>query len=372
VNINLSKNLVLICALLLSACDGRQGTTAGTTQALDKLDSQTSRQVLAQMEQVRRQYAEQSLLTIDDFGHKLHLFLQDPGEERLDELRNSWLLAHNAFTRASFFSFNDQSEIKNLIDAWPIQRGFIDSTSSHPQSGIINDLTLDINAETLRHQHGVTDSLEVSLGFHSLEFLIFDRKFSDYNAAITQNQENAPQDNPVETSKIQGNTEEIVGRRRQMLKIVFNILEQDLRQGFISAEGSNASLIADTNDGEHAKVDSIRLILKRLLLPAQSLFAEVNYIGGKRSGHSGFSQSSWENLRNQHSVLVELSGAGSMLAPILTLLDEKSASDYQITLTQAQDILLLEEPDAEQFARMPLLFAALGHQLEDMQTVMRY
>ena len=70
-------------------------------------------------------------------------------------------------------------ESRNKIAAWPIQPGYLDSYGSHTHSGVVNDITLLIEPHTIRSQHLITDSEEVTLGIYAIEYLLFGDK--DYN-----------------------------------------------------------------------------------------------------------------------------------------------------------------------------------------------
>ena len=81
---------------------------------------------------------------------------------------------------------NDHQEITNRlmginqwrkkIGAWPIQPGYLDSFGPHIHSGIVNDITLSIDSDTLRSQHLMTDSEEATLGLYAIEYLLFGDK----------------------------------------------------------------------------------------------------------------------------------------------------------------------------------------------------
>jgi hypothetical protein len=76
-------------------------------------------------------------------------------------------------------------ESRNKIAAWPIQPGYLDSFGPHIHSGIVNDITLLMEPHTLRKQHLMTDSEEVTLGLYAIEYLLFGDK--DYKNKLNTN-----------------------------------------------------------------------------------------------------------------------------------------------------------------------------------------
>ena len=61
-----------------------------------------------------------------------------------------WNQAHPLWLEAALLEIDTSYE---NIDAWPIAPGFLDSLDDYPETGIINDDSLDISSEVLRHQH---------------------------------------------------------------------------------------------------------------------------------------------------------------------------------------------------------------------------
>ena len=113
------------------------------------------------------------------------------------------------------------------INHWPILPGYVDYVGTYSNSGIVNDITVNIDIPTLREQHGAFDLAEASLGFHVLEFLIWgenlkrqaERPASDY-FVITE----------LNASEIEGGFELDQlsnNRRRQMLLLNTQALLSD-------------------------------------------------------------------------------------------------------------------------------------------------
>lgn len=112
--------------------------------------------------------------------------LHHPNPGTLEAAQTAWIDAYSAYVKVSFFStvprfekpqFREQNDtyarIEERIDSWPIEPGYIDYLPLYPLSGIVNDLTLQMNEEDISAQHGFSDMRFASLGFHPIEFLLF-------------------------------------------------------------------------------------------------------------------------------------------------------------------------------------------------------
>ena len=336
----------LLVTLLLAGCGQSTDKASIGNHVLDSIDQSLITKIVDRFEEVYSDHSNRTVILIEAFHISVDNFLEDPRSGRQQDMQMHWLKAHKGFLAASFFSFTNQNRNIFQIDAWPIQEGFLDSLPDYPQSGIINDLTLSINETSLRTQHGITDLEEVSLGFHALEFLIFSRAISDFSIG----------------------SDEIKVRRRQTLDIVTALLKQDIDTMFGDTEQPDSDLLTDLDEINRFLL--LRALLQRLQVKTQNLFSEVNHIDNQNAGHSRFSSSSWSNLNVQISVLSELTGEQTAMDRVFTLLDQKTAADYRLTLTGAKDILATDSPDEDKLARITLLFAALGPQLDDLRLIL--
>lgn len=107
-------------------------------------------------------------------------FANEPNEANRGAFQQAWLDAHNAFAEVLVLRSRTDVEARFNLDAWPITPGYLDSLPTWPNSGIISEPTLAIDAETLESQHGFTDVSEVAMGFHPLEYYAFERPLEDF------------------------------------------------------------------------------------------------------------------------------------------------------------------------------------------------
>lgn len=166
---------------------------------------------------------------------QLELFLAEPSEAGLAQLRQEWRNCHQQWQQHAVWVELAQGQARRLaalnrryfsIDARELQPGYLDAVQDYPFSGIVNDISIVLTADNLRQQHGLTDPSEVSLGFHALEFLLWgeqgQRPFTDFVPITTINAEqNAA---GLTTGDLPNN------RRRIVLRLINQVLADDLQR----------------------------------------------------------------------------------------------------------------------------------------------
>lgn len=150
--------------------------------------------------------SQQHLSTAHTKAMDLHVavknLLANPDEKSLNIAQQKWQLTMTAYQQLSPLLYLEHKHIeqkevgykttehrkksanslagiekwRKKIGAWPIQPGYLDSFGPHIHSGIVNDITLSIDSNTLRSQHLMTDSEEVTLGLYAIEYLLFGDK----------------------------------------------------------------------------------------------------------------------------------------------------------------------------------------------------
>ncbi len=169
---------------------------------------------------------------------EVNSFLDQPNNKSLLAVQKQWQLTFTHYQKAQPFLFIDDittsvnsGVIKNLpelrfsLAAWPIQPGYLDSYGPYIQSGIVNDISLTINANTLRKQNGQTDSEEVTLGLYAMEYLLWGDK-EKASADRFQRQKKVPL--ALEKAGLQKH-ELPNNRRRQLLKLQSQLFISDIK-----------------------------------------------------------------------------------------------------------------------------------------------
>ena len=252
------------------------------------------------------------------------LVLSDPDNSAQSLLQESWRQAHEDWLVASFLApEGSQPE----IDAWPIEPGFIDALPNYPQSGLVNDRSLEITATVLRRQHMITHESEVALGFHVLEYYAFARPVEDL-AIVEPNH-----------------------RRRELVTIVADLLQQDI----------DKYTTAPATDFQAEQ------LIELLQAKSRLLFREYNLLGE----HSQFSDNALANIRVQLNALVEILGAPVELNRYLIELDANKSETLNITLNDIVRLLSGKEVMSEEDnSRTLLLMSSLSHQFEDFSKLL--
>lgn len=265
-------------------------------------------------------------------------FLDVPDEIRLEQARTSWLAAHEAFSYAQFGLLIDPESSNDLlfqIDAWPIQPGYIDNLPEYPTSGIVFDETLEITPDNLLKQHGFSDDEEVVLGLHALELLLFTRDISDFIVTV----DNAS----------------IKTRRRTLLQLMNNQLRSDAE--LIVAQSERFTMELENNVLLH-------LMLKQTLDKIRVIYQESNLIAAQGNGHALSQDRSLGILVNELDALHHLMVSEVNFAASFRNQAPATYNNFLITLERAREMTQAPVSDQLAKAELPLVLAALTHQLE--------
>lgn len=255
-----SKLLIsLILVLSLAACGDNPAPQLATT--FDEGPDEEVEMLAPEMAIAIRELMEAYLKRIDIdladasnnfqlFSTEVETFLQDPSEERFNALRDSWLEVHGSYEATTLHRFfadevlNEQQaltlfDLQYQLDHWPILPGYIDYVGNYPESGIVNDMTVLLEAEVLREMHGEFDISEASTGFHVLEFMLWGentdvsglRPYTDYLPATSLTAQQ--QADGLQLFELSPN------RRREFLALNAALLEDDF-QALVNAWSANS------------------------------------------------------------------------------------------------------------------------------------
>lgn len=155
-------------------------------------------------------------------------FLANPNPATLEAAKRSWLLARDDYGPTEAFRFyggpidNEENGPEGLINAWPLDEGYIDYVEGNPTAGIINmpDEYPTIDADLLVSLNEEGGEANVSTGWHAIEFLLWGQ---DLNAV-------GPGARPVEDYTTNTNAD----RRGQYLAVASDLLLVHL-QGMVDA-----------------------------------------------------------------------------------------------------------------------------------------
>lgn len=287
---NLFCTLTILATSLLSGCDNKLSgntlsDTPSNTLSNTLSNSQTTLANTGQLQQAttnawhyQHTLAQQSLQAAQQLQQQINRLQQQPSEEQVTQVRQAWSTAHEQILQMSpLFAlggikpnlFKPLEDTYWMIDAWPIEPGYLDSVEGYPHSGIVNDIAIPVNAEAMQQQHGFSSPWEAVLGLHAMEYLLWgeqgNRPASDFSAST-----------PTEQQRSHGLSGADLPNQRRMalLQLQANLLVEELQRleyrlqhpasGLSSAyqslpAGSQASLWQQ----------SAELLLEQLLLAEQ-------------------------------------------------------------------------------------------------------
>ena len=127
-------------------------------------------------------------LSTKEMNNAIIKFIQAPDNNSLINAKNKWIEARIVYGITEAFRFyggpidgvNKYGEEgpEGLINAWPLNEAYIDYVQGNPESGIINNMSIEINAETIIAANMSEDDADVSTGWHAIEFLLWGQDFS--------------------------------------------------------------------------------------------------------------------------------------------------------------------------------------------------
>jgi putative iron-regulated protein len=122
-----------------------------------------------------------SLKSAQTMDAAIKAFVASPTDETLTAARTAWFGARSDYGTTEAFRFYGgpidvaRTGVEVLINAWPIDEGFVDYVEGNPESGIINDPVTypTIDAELLTSLNLQGGETNVSAGWHVIEFLLW-------------------------------------------------------------------------------------------------------------------------------------------------------------------------------------------------------
>ena len=145
-------------------------------------------------------------------------FLANPNPATLEGAKRAWLLARDDYGPTEAFRFyggpidNEEDGPEGLLNAWPMDEGYVDYVEGNPTAGIINmpDEYPTITADLLVSLNEEGGEANVSTGWHAIEFLLWGQ---DLNPV-------GPGARPVEDYTTNANAD----RRGQYLAVASDLL----------------------------------------------------------------------------------------------------------------------------------------------------
>ena len=290
----------MLSALLLAGCSDNaaepqivETAAEAAPSAFELLNPELSASAkeiaLEYMRQIDTDF-KQAGIEIEKFQSSIATLTDQTNIENLNLSKQAWLNAHSAYeltTLHRYYATQLMGEQDSLvlmqlqyqINHWPIVPGYIDYVDGYPDSGIVHDINVNLDADSLREQHGSFDVSEVTLGFHAIEFLLWGydadsvaRPATDFDAVLELTPKEIESGYTLE--QLSNN------RRRLFLSVVVDTLVKDflaLQSLWLAEEPSISQRIESISGTELIVIlaDSMSAMLTQELLQ-RSLYPMLN------------------------------------------------------------------------------------------------
>lgn len=177
---------------------------------------------------------QDALSTAEALDVAIDAFIADPSETTLTDAREAWLDAREPYLQTEVYRFyggpiDDEDGPEGLLNAWPLDENHIDYTADDADAGIVNDVSVTIDAATLEAQNEVGGEKNIATGYHAIEFLLWGQ----------DSDPDGPGDRPY-TDYVTGGTASNQERRAQYLATASDLLVANL-QDLVDAWAPDAS-----------------------------------------------------------------------------------------------------------------------------------
>jgi putative iron-regulated protein len=234
------------CILLLGACS-KSNSPASPPPPLSQ-DKQT--QILNNYANILEAGYEDSYNMAVDMQASINAFIANPTAQGLEDAKAAWLAAREPYMQTEAARFYggpiDGDDGDGLLNSWPLDEGYIDYLSGDPHSysgyaggpdystGIINmptrfpNITETILIQNNQPDGGTTnangDPVDVSVGYHAIEFLLWGQDDSPASDKIPGRR---PYTDYVTGA---GGTAQNQARRAEYLQVVTQLVVDNLKE----------------------------------------------------------------------------------------------------------------------------------------------
>ena len=166
--------LMAVPAVLAAAC-GASGPSDGTMR--DAVETYARG--------VHAAYSA-SLATAQDMDAAIDAFLANATPATFEGAKRAWLLARDDYNPTEAFRFyggpidDEETGVEGLLNAWPLDEGYIDYVEGNAAAGIINDPGTypTIDTDLIVSLNEVGGEANISTGWHAIEFLLWGQDLS--------------------------------------------------------------------------------------------------------------------------------------------------------------------------------------------------
>ncbi|MEM8705183.1 MAG: imelysin family protein [Actinomycetota bacterium] len=129
---------------------------------------------------------EATLASAETMDAAIDAFVADPTDATLAAAKDAWLAARDDYGPTEAFRFyggpidDEETGPEGLINAWPLDEGYIDYVEGNDSAGIVNDPDTfpTIDADLLVSLNEEGGEANISTGWHAIEFLLWGQDLS--------------------------------------------------------------------------------------------------------------------------------------------------------------------------------------------------
>lgn len=131
-----------------------------------------------------------ALLTAEELKTAIDALVASPSASNIDAAKTAWLEAREPYGQTEAFRFSegpidDADGPEGLMNAWPLDEGYIDVTADS-DSGIVGRSTEfpNLTSSILEAANEAGGEKNVAIGYHAIEFLLWGQDATDPSAKI--------------------------------------------------------------------------------------------------------------------------------------------------------------------------------------------
>ena len=150
----------------------------------EKISSETMADISANYAEIVHTSYTDSVTTAETLDAEVLAFLDAPSDANLTAAQDAWLDSREPYLQTEVYRFydgpidNPDTGVEGLLNAWPLDESYIDYTVDNDSSGIINDTSVTIDAETLMSLNEQGGEENIATGFHAIEYLLWGQDLS--------------------------------------------------------------------------------------------------------------------------------------------------------------------------------------------------
>ncbi|GLQ33143.1 imelysin family protein [Litoribrevibacter albus] len=283
--------LAFLSGIILSGCSEKSATQSTDTQSTEPTPAEQEES--SPQQEALNEIAEDSFRQTTELlhlGHQLHIatseLLHTPTDANLKKaqtaylaLLNQWVISLPYINMTALTSSG--APLMNRLEKLPILPGYLDQIPDYPFSGLVHDIMLPIEHESLSLLHTLDNDEQVIFGLSAIEFLLFDHYSPDHYKKLV----------PMTTLSDEEAQEGILieqlpnNRRRALLLVQANQLVEDLsslHKRWHPTNGDDAKRFASLT-GNNLKLTLTKTYQKQttLLLDALNSIQEKPLILGR-------------------------------------------------------------------------------------------